>query len=91
MISAEKNLQQIIRQEIAKLVDDYAKLEFTQKKFEPDLHSVPPSGKLIDASEMKLMVEAALDGWLTTGRFNEQFEKKLAAFLGVKKLITVNS
>ena len=91
MISAEKNRQQIIRQEIAKLVDDYAKLEFTQKKFEPDLHSVPPSGKLIDASEMKLMVEAALDGWLTTGRFNEQFEKKLAAFLGVKKLITVNS
>ena len=37
------------------------------------------------------MVEASLDGWLTSGRFNFQFEKKLATFLGVKHLITVNS
>jgi CDP-6-deoxy-D-xylo-4-hexulose-3-dehydrase len=36
-------------------------------------------------------VEAALDGWLTTGRFNETFELKLAEFMGVKHLITVNS
>lgn len=52
---------------------------------------VPPSGKLIDAAEIKNMVEASLDGWITTGRFNFQFEKKLATFLGVKHLITVNS
>jgi CDP-6-deoxy-D-xylo-4-hexulose-3-dehydrase len=37
------------------------------------------------------MVEASLDGWLTTGRFNEAFEKRLAQFIGVKHLITVNS
>jgi CDP-6-deoxy-D-xylo-4-hexulose-3-dehydrase len=37
------------------------------------------------------MVEASLDGWLTTGRFNEQFEKKLANLLGIKCLLTVNS
>jgi CDP-6-deoxy-D-xylo-4-hexulose-3-dehydrase len=37
------------------------------------------------------MVEASLDGWLTTGRFNAEFEKKLAAFIGIKHLITVNS
>jgi CDP-6-deoxy-D-xylo-4-hexulose-3-dehydrase len=37
------------------------------------------------------MVEASLDGWLTTGRFNDMFEKKLAQFIGVKHLITVNS
>ena len=37
------------------------------------------------------MVEASLDGWLTTGRFNAEFEKKLAAYIGVKHLITVNS
>jgi len=92
MSLSEKNLEKLkIRNEIAKLVDDYAKLEFVDKKFVPDYHPVPPSGKLIDGSEIKLMVDAALDGWLTTGRFNEQFEKKSAAFLGVKKLITVNS
>lgn len=37
------------------------------------------------------MVAASLDGWLTTGRFNEQFEKELADFIGVRYLITVNS
>jgi len=37
------------------------------------------------------MVDASLDGWLTTGRFNEDFEKKLANFLGVKYLLTTNS
>lgn len=37
------------------------------------------------------MVEASLDGWLTTGRFNAAFEEKLAEFLGVKHVLTVNS
>jgi CDP-6-deoxy-D-xylo-4-hexulose-3-dehydrase len=37
------------------------------------------------------MVEASLDGWLTTGRFNDKFEEKLSIFLGVKCLLTVNS
>jgi CDP-6-deoxy-D-xylo-4-hexulose-3-dehydrase len=46
---------------------------------------------VIGALELKNMVEASLDGWLTTGRFNEQFEKKLANFLGIKCLLTVNS
>ena len=37
------------------------------------------------------MVEASLDGWLTTGRFNQQFETALAKVLGVKHVLTVNS
>ena len=37
------------------------------------------------------MVDASLDGWLTTGRFNDEFERRLAQFIGVKYLITVNS
>ena len=37
------------------------------------------------------MVEASLDGWLTTGRFNDEFQRKLSSFLGVKCLLTVNS
>ena len=59
--------------------------------FLPGASAVPPSGKLIGAQELKNMVEASLDGWLTTGRFNAEFEKKLAAFIGIKHLITVNS
>ena len=59
--------------------------------FTPGESVVPPSGKQLGAEELKLMVEASLDGWLTTGRFNAEFEEKLAAFIGVKHLITVNS
>ncbi|WP_415663426.1 hypothetical protein [Vibrio taketomensis] len=42
---------------------------------------VPPSGKVLGAKELQLMVEASLDGWLTTGRFNDAFEKRLGEYL----------
>ena len=80
-----------IKNEILSLVNDYSDINFKQKEFIPDVSEVPVSGKVIGSSELKNMVEASLDGWLTTGRFNEQFEKKLASFLGIKCLLTVNS
>jgi CDP-6-deoxy-D-xylo-4-hexulose-3-dehydrase len=80
-----------IRNEILSLVNDYSDINFKQKEFIPGLSEVPVSGKVIGSLELKNMVEASLDGWLTTGRFNEQFEKKLANFLGTKCLLTVNS
>jgi CDP-6-deoxy-D-xylo-4-hexulose-3-dehydrase len=80
-----------IRQQILELVKEYAALEFAPKAFIPGQTPVPPSGKLIGSPELENMVQASLDGWLTTGRFNEEFEKKLAQFIGVKYLITVNS
>lgn len=83
--------KQAIRNEIAKLVEDYAKLEFAEKIFVPGETVIPPSGKKIGVKELQNMVEASLDGWLTTGRFNAEFEKRLADFIGVKHLITVNS
>ncbi len=83
--------QQDIRQKIAALVDEYAKLKYKLQTFKPGETVIPPSGKVLDAAELKSMVEASLDGWLTTGRFNDAFEKKLRDFLGVKFLITTNS
>lgn len=80
-----------LRTQISKLVEDYAALALAPQPFVPGTTPVPPSGKLIGAEELKLMVEASLDGWLTTGRFNEAFEQQLAHFLGVRHLITVNS
>ena len=80
-----------LRSKILSLVNDYSNINFKEKEFIPGISDVPVSGKVIGASELKNMVEASLDGWLTTGRFNEQFEKKLAIFLGVKCLLTVNS
>ena len=80
-----------IRNEILSLVNDYSNNNFKHKKFVPGESEVPVSGKVIGNLELKNMVEASLDGWLTTGRYNEQFEKKLADFLNVKCLLTVNS
>jgi len=80
-----------IRGEISALVQEYSDLAFEEKEFEAGITAIPPSGKVIDAAEIKNMVEASLDGWLTTGRFNEMFELRLGKFLGVKHLMTVNS
>ncbi|MGC7405621.1 lipopolysaccharide biosynthesis protein RfbH [Pandoraea pneumonica] len=80
-----------IRQEIAELVQQYADVVYAEKAFVPGQTAVPVSGKVIGAGELKSMVEASLDGWLTTGRFNAMFEERLAKYLGVKYLITVNS
>lgn len=80
-----------LREQISRLVDEYADLAFAPQAFLPGLTAVPPSGKVIGAQELKNMVEASLDGWLTTGRFNAEFEKKLATFIGIRHLITVNS
>ena len=80
-----------IKNKILNLVENYSDINFKEKEFIPGVSEVPVSGKVIGALELKNMVEAALDGWLTTGRFNEQFEKNLANFLGAKCLLTVNS
>jgi CDP-6-deoxy-D-xylo-4-hexulose-3-dehydrase len=82
---------QQIRQQIAQLVDEYSAIKYTPKAFEQGATVIPPSGKVLDGEELKAMVEASLDGWLTTGRFNESFEKKLANYLGVRFLLTTNS
>ena len=83
--------QQEIRKKIAALVEEFAQLKYTPQTFKPGETVISPSGKVLDAAELKSMVEASLDGWLTTGRFNDAFEKKLRDFLGVKFLITTNS
>lgn len=88
---SEQLTQQQIRDQIAALVQQYGALASAPKAFEPGVTVIPPAGKVVGAPEMELMVEASLDAWLTTGRFNDQFEQRLAKFIGVEFLITVNS
>lgn len=61
------------------------------REFVPGETPVPVSGKVIGIREKELMVDAALEGWLTSGRFNDLFEKNLANFLGVKHVLSANS
>lgn len=83
--------KELIRSQIADLVDQYAALEYAPKEFVGGETVVPPSGKVLGANELKMMVEASLDGWLTTGRFNDAFEKRLGEYLGVPYVLTTTS
>ena len=82
---------ELIRTEISKLVEEFAALKYKSKLFDPGFTVIPPSGKVLDDAELKNMVNASLDGWLTAGPFNDAFEKKLAEYLGVRFLVTTNS
>jgi CDP-6-deoxy-D-xylo-4-hexulose-3-dehydrase len=80
-----------IKEQIIHLVAQYGAIASQPVPFEAGKTVIPPAGKVIGTKEMQLMVEASLDGWLTTGHFNDKFEARLAKFIGVKHLITVNS
>ena len=80
-----------LRQHIGELVALYAQRYRTPAPFVPGQAAVPPSGKVIGSAELCAMTDAVLDGWLTTGRFNEAFEQRLASFLGVRHVLTTNS
>ncbi|PNH80587.1 lipopolysaccharide biosynthesis protein RfbH [Vibrio diazotrophicus] len=80
-----------LRNQIAELVAQYAAIEYAPKMFIGGESVVPPSGKVLGAKELQLMVDASLDGWLTTGRFNEAFEQRLGEYLGVPYVLTTTS
>jgi CDP-4-dehydro-6-deoxyglucose reductase, E1 len=79
------------RQEILAKVRDFAALKERPQPFLPGLSTVAPAGKVLDATAYVALVDAALDGWLTTGRFNDEFERLIAARIGVARAMTVNS
>lgn len=80
-----------IKHQIHSLIKEYHDEAFKEKAFVPGESSVPVSGKVFDHKELQYITDSALDAWFTTGRFNTEFEKKLAKYINVKSLITVNS
>ena len=87
----ENNKLENLRLEIASLVKKYSQEKYKPVPFVGGQTVIPPSGKSIGEEELQNMVAASLDGWLTTGRFNNLFEKGLSEFLGVKYCLSVNS
>lgn len=57
----------------------------------PGVNYIPPSGKVLDASDLTNLLEASLDMWLTAGRFANEFEAKFAEFMNQKFCLLVNS
>ena len=88
-IKAEK-----LRNEILSKVAEYYSLthgEMQSKPFEPGKSKVNYAGRVFDEKEMVNLTDAALEFWLTSGRYTKEFETKLAAHLGVKYALLVNS
>jgi len=82
---------QELRERIRQLVREYTAEAFPQGEFVPGETAVPISGKVFDGSEVALLVDSALDFWLTTGRFAEQFEREFARLMDRRHGILVNS
>jgi CDP-6-deoxy-D-xylo-4-hexulose-3-dehydrase len=80
-----------LRQQILQLTAEFHAEAFPRRDFVPGDSAVPVSGKVIDAADMSAVVDSALDGWFTTGRWAKEFERKLARFVGVRSASLVNS
>jgi CDP-6-deoxy-D-xylo-4-hexulose-3-dehydrase len=80
-----------LRDQILALSERYAELAHGAKPFVAGSSTVPPSGKVLGAQEMRFLVDSCLDFWLTTGRFNAEFELLLAKATGTRRTLTTNS
>jgi len=85
------NRAEELRQQIFELTAQYHAAKFPAREFVPGESTVPVSGKVIDAEDICSVVDSALDGWFTTGRFARDFERRLAQFVGVRSAGLVNS
>lgn len=87
----EEATDNILRFNIKHLVRNYYDFAHRPNDFIPRQSPVPVSGRVYGAEEIQTLVDSALDFWLTTGRFNEAFEKRFAEYLGVRHVLTTNS
>jgi CDP-4-dehydro-6-deoxyglucose reductase, E1 len=88
---AETLSEQDLRALIGNLSAGYARRFHGPRSFVPGESPVPVSGKVHGEGEMRHLIDSSLDFWLTTGRFNDAFEKRLAERLGVAHVLTCNS
>src|SRR5688500_11276133 len=86
-----KSEAEALREEILRLAARYAEVAHAPAPFDPARSPTPVSGKVFGAPEMTTLVDAALDFWLTTGRFNDAFEAGLCKALGARYALTCNS
>ena len=87
--NSEAEAREQIKELIAAYYSDFKKPE-QGKPFAPG-DRIPYASRVYDEKEMCALVDAALDFWLTAGRFSEQFERAFAAWIGVKYAHLVNS
>src|SRR6056300_959188 len=81
----------LIKSQIFGLVEKATELKHNKTDFIPGISSVPVNGRVFDDKEIKELVSASLDFWLTDGEYSEKFSKKISKFLNMKHVRLVNS
>lgn len=83
--------EQEARQEILSLVAEYCNEYHNTKKEFHEGDRIPYASRVYDSEEMVNLVDSSLEFWLTSGHYTDEFEGKLANYLGVKFCSLVNS
>ncbi|OGC92564.1 MAG: lipopolysaccharide biosynthesis protein RfbH [candidate division Zixibacteria bacterium RBG_16_53_22] len=86
-----KPTEAITKRRILDLVRRYYAISFPADKFIPGRSRIPYGGRVFDEKEMVNLVDSALEFWLTAGRYAEEFEERMAAYLGVRHCLLTNS
>lgn len=79
------------RDEVLALVRRYFQEQFAGRPFVAGETRVAYAGRVFDEEELVSLVDAALDFWLTSGRFADQLERQLAGLAGVRHALLCNS
>ena len=87
----ENKTEKEAREEILKMVDEYCTKYHNTKKDFKEGDRISYASRVYDSKEMVNLVDSSLEFWLTSGRYTDEFEKKLAKYLGVKYCSLVNS
>lgn len=86
----ENMSEQEARESILSQIEDYCKKYHNQKKYKAG-DKISYASRVYDSREMVNLADSALDFWLTAGRYTEEFEQKMAQYLGIRYCSLVNS
>ena len=81
----------LLKEKIFSLVEEYSNMKHRDIEFVPGISEIPVSGKVFDSKEIKNLVEASLEFWLTDGEYSDTFSERMSDYLGIKHVRLVNS
>ena len=87
----EHKTEEEARKEILSMVEGYYRAFHAKKEDFREGDRISYAARVYDQDEMCNLVDSALEFWLTSGRYTEQFEKELADYIGVRFCSLVNS
>lgn len=90
-MALDDNCEDALKKEIFERVELLYQYRKDKGRFEPGRTRINYAGRVYDEKEMIALIDASIDFWLTSGRYAEQFEKDLSAFLGTGHCLLTNS